>query len=182
MKLSAVNTLLAAWTILAVTPSSAEECPWKVSELESALERSEEQVSAEWDKAARRDREIAALRRAAVRSFGGAGCEEDDTTARLESFQGYSRGLVPAEMATTAAMLGTCLYEKQAEARRRIDAARAAGNSLSENRLLRIQSHLLALRPRIIENDIRAATLLSKIERLGAEREELLSLCADTDF
>lgn len=165
--------------LLGANAAGAQTCPWKVSELEPLLEQAERETAREAARLSGLDREIAAVRRAVL-----SGCAENKAVDQLKSLPLANPGYDAARVSEMADMLATCMAEKKVEAARRVADARAKGDSVLEQRLLRIVAQIDAIEPRSWAQSVEAGQVMSKQERLYQERDSLGVVCdpSTTDF
>lgn len=152
------------------------DCPWKLREIEPRLQQSMARVLDAERVADGKDTEIAGLRHATL-----LGCDPD-VEARLEGFDPRIRGLNIGTELDQAETMARCIEIKRAMAGERIIEARGSANRMLEQRLLKVSAEIERLAPDVLDYQVRALQLDSKIQRLGAERERLLQVCAMGDF
>lgn len=152
--------------------ADAQICPWKISELAPLLEQSERVTAREAARLSEMDREIAAVRRAVL-----SGCAENRAEDKLAALQLANPGYDAKQESETADMLVTCMAEKKTEAARRVADARAKGETVLEQRLLRIVAEIDAMEPRTWTQSVEAGQVMSKLARLFEERESLGGAC-----
>jgi len=168
--------LFATVATFAESRAVGQSCPWKVSELGAVLMRSEATVGREARRLSGFDEAIADLRRAVL-----TGCMETGAASQLEALLIESPDYDAVQESETADELVDCMAEKKLEAARRITAARAEGDTLLEQRLLRVVAEIDAMEPRSWSQSVAAERTRSKLERLREERDNLIRICATAE-
>ena len=172
MKLT--TTVLA---LLLPISAGAGQCPWKVAELEGEIASAVERVEDAWADTRRKDKEIASLRRLAI-----VDCQESGAEQKLSAFVVAAPGFDISAAVQQAELLSVCIDEKHAEGQSRLADARATRNRTLERRLLTVIADIDGYRPRVLDHQISANQLASKIGRLVEEREDLLTTCSAGAF
>lgn len=171
--MKALNATYVSLLLTLVAPNGyAENCPWKVKEIGREIDKAEKRIAAARSIAVKKDEQIAEIRHNVL-----VGCQENNGRKQLNAFQAAVGGFdIDQEVARATTMIA-CMDEKREVVKQRFDMARASGNRTLERRLLEISRVIEGLAPRVIDLDISANQLASKITRLKAERDRLIETC-----
>lgn len=163
--------------LLLSSASYATGCPWKVKDIGGEIDKAVDRIAVAWIVADEKNKEIAAIRRDVI-----VDCQGNDGLAKLDAFQATIEGFDAEAEVTLGATLTACVDEKRAEAKTRLDSARAAGNGTLERRLLQIAADIERYAPRALDHEVSVNQLVSKISRLNLERDRLFATCESSDF
>lgn len=166
--------ILICSVLLLLTPitSLANECPWKLSQVEREIDSAAEYTEDAWSDIEDKDRDLAKLRRKVI-----VDCSVGDRRERLSAFKTSPEDFdITAEVAK-AELFSQCIDEKRVEANAKLAKMQAAGNKLARRFELTIIPKIDAVGLRTLDHRISINQLASKIRRLETEKNRLLETC-----